>query len=82
MKNSFIWRHIEVMKLEENMRIKLAQTENIDYEQQLIKIGNGTLDANENDEIELDDSICNHSENLEELIETIFPDFENKYNFN
>lgn len=78
LKNSFLWQNIEVLKLTENMRIKMS-TNNTNFEKQLIKIGNGTWSQNENEEIEYDDTICKQSKSLEHLINTIFPNIENRY---
>lgn len=63
------------------MRIRICQTNtNSNYEKELLKIGNGTCVQNENEEIELNEAMCNRSENLAKLIETIFPNIESNYN--
>lgn len=61
------------------MRIKLSSNRNHNFEKQLMKIGNGTWNANENEEIEYDDTITKQSKSLQDLIDTIFPDIEYRF---
>lgn len=61
------------------MRIKLSNLKDNSFETQLLSIGNGTCPQNENEEILLDETICNKCDNVQQLIETIFKDFENNY---
>lgn len=49
------------------------------FEKQLLKIGNGTWIQNEKEEIEYDETICKKSYSIQNLIDTIFIDFEKNY---
>lgn len=70
---------MKVLKLTQNMRIKLSTSNNNVFEKQLLRLGNGTWPQNENEEIDIDETICKKSDNIQQLISIVFKDFENNY---
>lgn len=61
------------------MRIKLSNLYENSFEAQLLSIGNGTWPQNENEEILLDETVCERSDNIQKLIDKVFNDFEKNY---
>lgn len=46
------------------------------FENELLKVGNGTWPQNEYEEMEYNETICNKSHSIQDLIDTVFVDFE------
>lgn len=61
------------------MRIKNCNNDNSDFADNILSIGNGTWKENEENEIEFNQSICNHTTSMSELICSVFPNIESNY---
>lgn len=61
------------------MRIKLSNQLNTNFSNDLLDIGNGVRTCNDKNEIVYDESICQKTKNLNELIEKIFPNISSNY---
>lgn len=79
LKQSFLWRSVETVRLSINMRVQLqndpsAQT----FSEQLLHIGNGKIELHPNTQcIKLPDNLCTIVNSKQELIESVFPDILN-----
>ena len=77
-KSSELWRNVHILNLMTNMRALLNG--NIDaniFSENLLKIGNGTIDYDQNGFIEI---LCGKIvENIENLKKSVFPDILNNY---
>lgn len=61
------------------MRIHNCADSNVNFGNQLLKIGNGTWNENDDGNIEYDNSICNKVLNMTELINSVFPNISSNY---
>lgn len=77
LKYSFLWRHVQKLTLNINMRVQLQnnQSGSADrFSKQLLKIGNGKVRIdNTNGLITLPNNFCTILQSKEELIERVFP---------
>lgn len=61
------------------MRIELSNQSHTNFSQNLLNIGNGVRPCNEYEEIEYDESICQKTESIKEMISTIFPNISTNF---
>lgn len=61
------------------MRVQQCDGSNLNFGNQILKIGNGNWKQNENGEIEYDESICNECKTMLQLIDSIFLNIESNY---
>ena len=73
LKYSYLWRHVKIFNLEENMRIKLSGSEEAkQFSEFLLNLGEGTL----GDLLEMPDSFLTETDKVQELIDFVFPNIE------
>ena len=75
-KSSYLWDHVELLQLTENMRIKHAGDEDKAFAQYLLDIGNGkiqTYDDIGQGMIKIPEIMQSKSENLVQLCKEIYP---------
>ena len=82
---SELWKFMKKFKLSTNMRLQVSDENNfqqlIDFATYLNNIGHGTEQTiDHNDLIRLPDIICINNNNLDSLIEFVYPNFINNYN--
>ncbi|XP_045454816.1 uncharacterized protein LOC123664266 [Melitaea cinxia] len=80
LKSSPLWTTIETLKLRTNMRAHLHGITDSDFPQQLLKLGEGifpTPNLSGHCDILLDESLGQILHNLENLIDSVYPDIEN-----
>ena len=69
---SQLWDHIDILKLQENMRLSVADPDTQGFAQWLLDVGNGRNMAGETQsEIKVPESM--HAQDMEALIESIYP---------
>lgn len=76
LKSSYLWRHVQKMTLNLNMRVHLRNDRTAhEFSQQLLNIGNGRVPVDKaNGLITLPDGFCNFTESKQDLIDSVFPD--------
>lgn len=80
LKSSYLWRHVETMKLTTNVRVQLQNDPSADtFSKQLLKIGNGAMPVDENGLITFPNDFCRFAQTNEELIESVFPNIGQQY---
>ncbi|XP_072398075.1 ATP-dependent DNA helicase PIF6-like [Diabrotica undecimpunctata] len=81
LKQSFLWRSVETLRLTINMRVQLQNDPSAQiFSEQLLDIGNGKIELQPNTQcIKLPDNFCTVVQDKNELIQSIFPDIQNKY---
>ena len=81
LKSSYLWQHIRVFNLRRNMRVEL-RGDSKDFSDLLMNIGNGSLYENRDvgeSMVELPQEMFMETASPSDLVEQVFPDFENKY---
>lgn len=79
-KYSQLWKSFKIMKLTINMRHHLhINTNNTNFPQELLKIGAGAVQTDENDNILLSETICKVTNSYESLKTFVYSDFQNNY---
>ena len=72
---SYIWPHLQKLKLKENMRARLDP----DFSKYLLRIGNGTENTVKNESIHISQALLlrytNEAESINQLITTVYPNF-------
>ncbi|XP_046492949.1 uncharacterized protein [Neodiprion pinetum] len=81
LKQSFLWRSVETLRLTINMRVQLQNDPSAQiFSEQLPDIGNGKIELQPNTQcIKLPDNFCTVVQDKNELIQSIFPDIQNNY---
>ncbi|XP_057664480.1 uncharacterized protein LOC130898900 [Diorhabda carinulata] len=81
LKQSFLWRSVETLRLTINMRVQLQNDPSAQiFSEQLLDIGNGKIELQPNTQcIKLPDNFCTVVQDKNELIQSIFPDIQNNY---
>ncbi|XP_039483119.1 uncharacterized protein LOC120446291 isoform X2 [Drosophila santomea] len=81
LKQSFLWRSVETLRLTINMRVQLQNDQSAQiFSEQLLDIGNGKIELQPNTQcIKLPDNFCTVVQDKNELIQSIFPDIHNNY---
>lgn len=81
LKSSYLWKHIQQLKLTINMRTKLQNNANAEnFAKQLLDIGEGRLNSKINiHEITIPENFCNVVLTMKELIATIYPNIQQNY---
>ncbi|XP_050064351.1 ATP-dependent DNA helicase pif1-like [Aphis gossypii] len=80
LKQSFLWRSVETLRLTINMRVQLQNPSAQIFSEQLLDIGNGKIELQPNTQcIKLPDNFCTVVQYKNELIQSIFPDIQNNY---
>ncbi|XP_029172028.1 uncharacterized protein LOC114941268 [Nylanderia fulva] len=81
LKQSFLWRSVETLRLTINMRIQLQNDPSAQiFSEQLLDIGNGKIELQPNTQcIKLPDNFCTVLHGKNELIQSIFPDIQSNY---
>ncbi|GFW25514.1 ATP-dependent DNA helicase [Trichonephila clavipes] len=81
LKQSFLWRSVETLRLTINMRVQLQNDPSAQiFSEQLLHIGNGKIELQLNTQcIKLPDNFCTVVQDKNELIQSIFPDIQNNY---
>ncbi|XP_054259503.1 uncharacterized protein LOC128984227 [Macrosteles quadrilineatus] len=80
LKSSRLWDHVSKLYLTENMRVILNNDGNAgEFALSLLKIGEGKIPTNEQQIIELPRNFCKLVDSTEDLISSVFPDFETNY---
>ncbi|CAB3244804.1 unnamed protein product [Arctia plantaginis] len=81
LKQSFLWRSVEILRLTINMRVQLQNDPSAQiFSEQLLDIGNGKIELQPNTQcIKLPDNFCTVVQDKNELIQSIFPDIQNNY---
>lgn len=80
LKSSYLWRSISTLKLITNVRVQLQTDPSADtFNEQLLKIGNGTMPNDESGLITLPTDFCHLTQTKEELIESVFPNIVQHY---
>ena len=78
-KSSYLWGHIKVLRLKTNMRVRLSgNNEARQFAANLLRVGNGTVPADEEGRIELSFLGTNIVHTQEELITAIYPNLESR----
>ena len=81
LKSSYLWQYMKVTNLTRNMRVEL-KGESAEFSALLLKIGNGDLPVNTEigeSMVELPQEMFINTASTSDLVENVFPDFENKY---
>jgi len=75
LKQSFLWRSVETIRLTINMRVQLQKDPSAQiFAKQLLDIGNGRIELHPNTQyIQLPDNFCTFVETKRELIDSVFP---------
>ncbi|XP_037902457.1 uncharacterized protein LOC119646155 [Hermetia illucens] len=81
LKQSFLWRSVETLRLTINMRVQLQNDPSAQiFSEQLLDIGNGKIELQPNTQcIKLPDNFCTVVQDKNELIQSILPDIQNNY---
>lgn len=81
LKQSFLWRSVETLRLTVNMRVQMQEDESAQiFSKQLLDIGNGEVESYPNSQnIELPHNFCIVVETQNELIESVFPNIVKNY---
>ena len=78
-KSSYLWGNIKVLRLKTNMRVRLSgNNEARKFAANLLRVGNGTVPADEEGRIELSFLGTNIVHTQEELITAIYPNLESR----
>jgi hypothetical protein len=82
--NSVLWKYLVKYKLSTNMRLQVSDENNLqqlsEFATYLNKIGHGTEQTIDDDDlIRLPDNICINDNNLNSLIEFVYPNFIHNY---
>lgn len=78
LKSSFLWRKVQTLKLNTNMRVHLEKDVDAGrFASQLLMLGNGEIVKDPiTDVIKLPDSFCNIMQSMEDLKNNVFPNVE------
>lgn len=81
LKSSFLWRYVQKLTLNINMRVQLNNDQSADqFSKQLLDLGNGKVPIdNTNGLITLPDNFCTIMQSQEELIDRVFPNIVQNY---
>ena len=81
LKQSFLWRNVETLRLTINMRVRLQNDPSAQiFSDQLLDIGNGKIELQPNTQcIKLPENLCTVLHGKNKLIHSIFPDIQNNY---
>ena len=76
MKASPLWDHVQILHLTENMRVKNAGQDDIDYAQYLLNVAHGKVETHpeiEENMIKIPEQMISKSENIKMFVDEIFP---------
>lgn len=77
LKSSFLWRHVKILKLVTNMRVKLKNDQSAAiFSKQLLEIGNGKIASDASGFICFPTNFCRFMSSIDELIATVYPDID------
>lgn len=80
LKSSILWRHINKLTLKTNMRVSLQNDPSAAiFAQQLLEIGNGTMQRNNDGAISLPTNFYTLVNSTQELIHKVFPNIQQNY---
>ena len=77
LKNSYLWDHMKVFHLTENMRVKVTGSSEAEaYSKWLLDVGNGTCGEGE---LTIPEAMMTEQETLESLTDSVFPNLSQRY---
>ncbi|EYB87952.1 hypothetical protein Y032_0254g286 [Ancylostoma ceylanicum] len=81
LKASYLWRNVQKMTLNTNMRVHLRGDDNAQsFAEQLLRLGDGKIPVDpETDLISFPSNFCNVVASLEELVNNVFPDIRENF---
>ncbi|CAI6348264.1 unnamed protein product [Macrosiphum euphorbiae] len=80
LKNSYPWKHTEIIMLKKNMRVFLTHNPTFKaFSEQLLLLGNGKWPENSDIMIEFPSNFCNIVNSTESLLKNVFPEIQKNY---